>query len=314
MRSPPSPAAPACRSGKIDSSPTVFDHLAQSGVTDWEFVDGRPRTYRLRGGGARRQARLPPAGAGAPRPPAPPHQSPGAAAGRGPAAIPIRGHLRRAGARGRGSGLGRRQKKASARVPAGTTSGARRRSPPTWPHPSVIRSMSPPTSRTAPRPRSTPRPRRWPSRSPGRLPNSTGSRRETRAARERRLSPSTAWAHRSTASTPSRPPGTATTRHRVHDLVRGDRAAGAQPVRADHRRVPADRAAAGWSSPRSATPRTRSTGPGEAGVPVAVRRLRQRLGAHGAGRRRQGPRHDDRPRGRRRGAGRLRAGRSAGPT
>ena len=44
-------------------------------------------------------------------------------------------------------------------------------------------------------------------------------------------------------------------------------------------------------------------------LPVAVRRLRQRLGAHRAARRRQGPRRAGAARGRRRGAGGVRAGR-----
>ena len=51
------------------------------------------------------------------------------------------------------------------------------------------------------------------------------------------------------------------------------------------------RASAAWSiAPGQRHPRPAAAGPGEADVPVAVRRLRQRLGAHGAARRRQGPR------------------------
>ena len=55
--------------------------------------------------------------------------------------------------------------------------------------------------------------------------------------------------------------------------------------------------------------RPAAPGPGEADLPVAVRRLRQRLGAHRAAGRRQGPRALGAARGRRRGAGGLRAGR-----
>ena len=59
--------------------------------------------------------------------------------------------------------------------------------------------------------------------------------------------------------------------------------------------------------------RPREAGPGQAAVPLAVRRLRQRLGADGAAGGRQGPRLDGAAGGRRRGAGLLRAGRLPPP-
>ena len=98
--------------------------------------------------------------------------------------------------------------------------------------------------------------------------------------------------------------------HRLHHALRRHRPPGAVAVRARLRRRGV---AAGDDRRRDRAGQRRARppapGPGEADLPVAVRRLRQRLGAHRARRRRQGPRVLRAARGRRRGAGRLRAGR-----
>ncbi len=119
----------------------------------------------------------------------------------------------------------------------------------------------------------------------------------------------TTSARRSTASTPSPGPATASTRPR--DTRRPSRSAGrttaassALPVAG---RSPL-RAARGRRRAGERRQRPRTRGAGDLDLPLAVRHLRERLGTHRPGRRRQGPRCDGGARGRRRGAGRLRAG------
>ncbi len=48
--------------GKVESTSTVFDHLSQGGVTDWEFLDSLARRDRLRDRRQGRQVRFPQAG------------------------------------------------------------------------------------------------------------------------------------------------------------------------------------------------------------------------------------------------------------
>ena len=45
--------------GKVESTSTVFDHLSQGGVTDWEFLDSLAKRDRLRDRRQGRQVRLP---------------------------------------------------------------------------------------------------------------------------------------------------------------------------------------------------------------------------------------------------------------
>ena len=81
-------------------------------TTDWEFLDAAGRRDRLRGGRAGRQVQLHAAGQAAAAPAASSESGSrpaGARAGHGPAALPRRPDLGRAGQGGRGPRLGRRQ-------------------------------------------------------------------------------------------------------------------------------------------------------------------------------------------------------------
>ena len=86
--------------GTVEPSGTVFDHLGQCGQTDWEFLDGIAKPYRVRAHRAGQQTRLRPPQTRADRThrrqPCQ-HESACAEAGFGYLAVPVGGHLRRTG-------------------------------------------------------------------------------------------------------------------------------------------------------------------------------------------------------------------------
>ncbi len=240
--------------------------------------------------------------------------------GRRPAALPLRGHVRGAGQGGRGPRLGHRDQ-----------AGADRHRGPHAPSRASCPDVDPPTARRGVRRRpryvSTDVPHRTQAEvdtaAAALAEEVAGVLRRVRGRRPRATprcgpaprSPSTASAPPSTASTRSPRRGTGSTRRRatppsftvtgVHDRSLLGLAGGGGP--GDDARPPAS-----WS-PWSTTSRPGEARPRAADVPLAVRRLRQRLGPHRPAGRGQGPRRDGAARGRRRGARRLRAGRRPPP-
>ena len=95
---------------------------------------------------------------------------------------------------------------------------------------------------------------------------------------------------------------------RLHHRVRGHRPAGAEPVQPGVRTVGGIADARRGDRRGQRLQRSAEAGSGQADLPLAVGHLRQRLGPDGAGRSGQGPRRHGDPRGRRRGAGDVRAG------
>ena len=199
---------------------TVFDHVSQGGQTDWEFLDAAGPRDRLRGRRAGRQVRLraPPT-----RPPTPRAASSGRArnplvlrAGQGPAAVPVGGHLGRSRSTRSRSAAGTSPEAGAGRDRAGADHAAPscRRSNPAGPGQDVRR----PGLRRHRRPLPHPGRGRRGGRRAGR-----GDRRRVRrvrgrgpgqpeAAGRRGDHASTGSASRSTASTPSPRPGTGSTR------------------------------------------------------------------------------------------------------
>ena len=145
---------------------------------------------------------------------------------------------------------------------------------------------SPPTCRTAPRPRWTSRPRHWPRRSRACSPSSRVSRAATRRCARAPPSPWTVSARpfdgKYTVTTSRHRLDPA---HRLHDGVLGHRRPGphhAGPGR--RRRTGHDRSSGRRRRHGRRRQRPGEARPGAAALPVARRHLRERLGAHGAGR------------------------------
>ena len=194
--------------GTVDVTSTVFDHVSQGGVSDWEFLDGLAREigHEVAVKDGKFEFRAPKPATEAPAPDGDAGRTAAAAPGHRPRPVPVGRHLGRAGQGGAGPGLGRRAARRRWSAPRRRRRGRRScRAPasprPTSPRRSATRCTSPRTCPSAASPRSTPPRRRSRSRSPARPPSSRGppgaTRRSARAPRSR----STTSARRSTAST-----------------------------------------------------------------------------------------------------------------
>ena len=202
------------------STTTVFDHLSARPARPTGSSCGRwPGTTASRSPYATASSPSPPPA----RRPARPagerrgrHRPAGAAAGQGPAAVPVGADLGRAGRQGRGPRLGRGDQEGADRHRAGddhAASSCRPSTPESWPRPSATR----PTSSTDVPYRTQAEvdeaaEARWPTSWPARSPSSRASPGATRSSGPARRSASTGSASRSTASTRSPPRGTASTR------------------------------------------------------------------------------------------------------
>ena len=300
--------------GEVTSTTTVFDHYSQAGQTDWEVLSALARANNLEV--AVRDGKFsfaaPAVASKAPAPSGSANTDPLVLA-LGKDLLRFRSILTSAQQVGQVEVRGWDVATKTALTATEEATTTRIELPTVTPQKlartSATRATWPPTSRTGARPRSTRRPRRWPTNWPVRSRSSRVPRGETRSC-----GPGQSVSIDGLGEPFDGKYTITTSRHRF-DPITGYSTSFSVTGRRDRTMLGLASGGGRGKAPAgivigqvSDAADPEKAGPGQADLPVVVGRLRQRLGADGAAGSGQGPRLAGVARGRRRGAGGVRAG------